>query len=62
MFLRLVRLKHGARKGPMLIWASEKKILHLVGGHFRLFCTATTIATGYTTFCLRSVINSPYVF
>ncbi len=62
MFLRLVRLKHGARKGPMLIWASEKKVLHLIGGHFRLFRTATTIATRYTTFCLRSVINSPYVF
>ena len=62
MFLRPVGLKHGARKGPMLIWVTEKKVLQVIGDYFRLFCTATTVTARYTTFYLRSVINSPYVF
>jgi hypothetical protein len=62
MFLRPVGLKHGARKGPMLIWVTEKKVLQVIGGYFRLIFTANTVATRYTNFYLRSVINSPYVF
>ena len=49
-------------QGPHVDLGYRKEGLHLIWGHFRLFCTVNAVATRYTTFYLRNVINSPYVF